>query len=558
MFSLFILIAAIAGQAFSQPLQWRNLTPQAGPQPEARRYGAAIYDPRARRVIIFGGLGVSGFLNDLWAFDVVRQTWTRLETSGPGPAPRFGHNAVYDSIGCQMVVWAGQQGGQFYNDTWTLDLQSLAWRDVSPLRRPRARYGAASIFDPSARRLVQFAGFTDESVRYQDTQAFNLQTAAWTDLTPSGTLPQVRCLLTAAFDPTGRRMIVFGGQRSGPLGDFWSFDLQARSWTALNTAQGPAARFFSTSFVDMDGSFVLFGGTTSVGNVNDTWVYRFDTGRWTQLETQMAPSPRSGMMGAYIESEGRFIIFGGSGSELQDDVWELSRVTPQAETASTAPAKTAVVIVNPGTQPADVSFFFTDSEGQDLPPGIATVPPNGQFARFLHEAPFNGPTTFRGALTIRSTVPVTVAALRSSVNARSEFVAASLPVVDLSAPARDSAVLPLVTDGGGWVSQIVLINPTDQVMTGSILFPAETPSPAIPGRGIPYLIPARSARTVQRAGAADAPQTSWASVTPTQAQAAPAAFAIVSLRPESASGTNTTFAAGTPGTAFRIYVENHD
>ena len=40
------------------------------------------------------------------------------------------------------------------------------------------------------------------------------------------------------------------------------------------------------------------------------------------------------------------------------------------------------------------------------------------------------------------------------------------------------------------------------------------------------------------------------------AQAAPAVFAIVSFRRESVSGTHTAFASATPGTAFRIYVEN--
>jgi hypothetical protein len=232
---------------------------------------------------------------------------------------------------------------------------------------------------------VQFAGFTDESVRYQDTQAFDLQSATWTDLTPSGALPQVRCLHTAAFDRTGRRMIVFGGQRNGPLGDFWSFDLQSRRWMALSTAQGPSPRYFSTSFVDMDGSFVLFGGTTASGNVNDTWVYRFDTGQWSRLETEAAPSRRSGMMGAYVESEGRFIIFGGSGSSLLNDVWELSRAST-VEPLPIMPARTALVLANPVTDPTDVSFFFTDSEGQDSAAGSVTVPPNGQIAQFLNEA----------------------------------------------------------------------------------------------------------------------------------------------------------------------------
>jgi len=188
--------------------------------------------------------------------------------------------------------------------------------------------------------------------------------------------------------------------------------------------------------------------TTAGGNINDTWAFRFDTGQWTQLETQTAPSPRSGMMGAYVESEGRFIIFGGSGDQLLNDVWELSRVTTPAATNLAAPAKTAIAIVNPG----------------------------------------------------------------------GEFAGASLPAADLSAPARDSAMLPLVTEGGGWSTQIVLINSTDQVLSGSIQFPSQNQASIITGSGLPYVIPARSARIVQRVGAAYSLQTYWARVTPMAGQ----------------------------------------
>src|SRR5213594_1863313 len=111
---------------------WRDLTPAGGPVPEARRNGAAIYDPVMRRVIVCGGIGASGHLNDTWALDVVRLTWTRLETSGSPPAPRLGHNAVYDPVGHQMLVWAGQQGATFYDDTRALDLTTLLWTDLTP------------------------------------------------------------------------------------------------------------------------------------------------------------------------------------------------------------------------------------------------------------------------------------------------------------------------------------------------------------------------------------------------------------------------------------------
>jgi hypothetical protein len=260
------------------------------------------------------------------------------------------------------------------------------------------------------------------------------------------------------------------------------------------------------------------------------------------------------MMGAYIESEDRFIIFGGSDPSLLNDVWELSRSTPVTETASPT-VKTAIAIVNPTDQPANISFFFTDSDGQDLGHGSTTLPPNGQLARFLHEAPFNGPGVFRGTLTLQSPVPMTIGALRGSLNERSQFVATSLPVVDLGAISRDSAILPLIADGGGWSSQIVLINPTDQPLIGSIRFPAEGPSSVLQGGGLPYAIPARSVRTIQRVAGSEPAQLAWARITAIGSQVAPHAFVIVTSGDQSASGTKTALASIT-GTALRVYVEN--
>lgn len=324
-----LLAGALAPDSWSQEgpaaWVWRNLTPSEGAQPEPRRNGTAIYDPIGRRVIVFGGAGTSGVLNDLWAFDFITLSWSRLEPSGGPPEPRLGHDAVYDPIGHQMVVWAGQQDSRFFNDTWTLDLTRLEWRDVSPTRRPQARYGSASIFDFAERRLVQFAGFTELSRRFQDTQAFDLDTHTWEELNPPGDRPGVRCLHTAAFDVALRRMIVYGGQRSGPLDDLWAFDLGSRSWTELTPAERPAGRMLAASFIDREGRFIVFGGNTEAGSVNETWSYDLVTGRWARLEIDGAPPPRNATLSAYVEEEERLIVFGGTGEGLFNDVWELRR-----------------------------------------------------------------------------------------------------------------------------------------------------------------------------------------------------------------------------------------
>ncbi|MDX2030093.1 MAG: kelch repeat-containing protein [Blastocatellia bacterium] len=322
-------ILHVAAGAQTSSWQWRQIAAET--KPEARRNGVMIHDPIGKRLILFGGSTDSGPVNDAWAFGLETRAWTKLATTGPTPPARHSFDAVYDPVDRQMVIYAGQGAG-FFNDTWALRLDTLEWRDLSPASngaRPKARYGSTAVFDPVTRSLVQFAGFTSESGRFQDTQSFSIGGRSWVDWTPAGAKPQVRCLLTSAFDRANRRMVIYGGQRSGTLDDIWSFDLAQRTWTNLTPAQRPAGRWFTTSFFDREGRFVIFGGYTSAGNANDLWSFDLAARQWTRLEVADPPSPRNGSMAVFLEEENRLLLFGGSADGgLTNDLWELRRETP--------------------------------------------------------------------------------------------------------------------------------------------------------------------------------------------------------------------------------------
>ena len=373
-----VALTLISNEALAEHWQWKKLSDsdEAGTTPPARALGSAIYDPLGNRVIVFGGRTGSTYLNDLWAFDLDTLSWVELVAQGTPPTRRRGHNAIYDPMGHRMVSWAGQGSGSgaFFDDVWALDLDSNQWQDVSPVASPPGRYGSTSVFDPVGNRLVSFGGFSDQG-RFDDVQAFDLESQTWQNLAPE-VGPVKRCLLSSAIDLAARKMIIFGGQSTeqSRRNDLWVFDFATNSWTEAPADAPPSGRFFTTSFVDSGGSFIVFGGSTAAGNSNETWRYDFGGGQWTRLEIPDPPSPRSGMAATLI-GEDKLIIFSGSGAGSLEDVWELSRPDQGhlwfAQFGNGMGFSSAIVLTNTSTtEQTEGTVEFSDGVGQGLPVGI--------------------------------------------------------------------------------------------------------------------------------------------------------------------------------------------
>ncbi|HYR43636.1 MAG TPA: choice-of-anchor V domain-containing protein [Terriglobia bacterium] len=234
-----------------------------------------------------------------------------------------------------------------------------------------------------------------------------------------------------------------------------------------------------------------------------------------------------------------------------------------------APAlNTGLAIANPNDSTANISFFFTDAAGNPAGSSTTTIGANKQIAQFLNTAPFNvytGPT-FQGTFSFTSDQPLGVVALRGLFNERNDFLMSTLPVIDTTLPpSSGTVVVPHFADGTGWTTQIFLVNPTDNAMTGSVQFTDFTGVPrtvtetvgGTTSNTFSYSIPARSSRKLATAGTSPGPQAAQGSVRVVPAVAggaAPTALVVFSYKP----GTITVAEAGVPvssGTAFRLYVE---
>jgi len=216
------------------------------------------------------------------------------------------------------------------------------------------------------------------------------------------------------------------------------------------------------------------------------------------------------------------------------------------------PANTGIAIANPNGQPATLSFRFTDASGSNFGPGTITIPPNGQLARFLSEMPFAPGRSLQDArsFTFTSSLPIAAVALRGYTNERADFLITTLPVAAVGDANTQPLYFPHFADGGGWRTKVLLVNPTDVLLTGVVGFAGSQMS-----NSFPYSIAPGSSTKIETAGTGESINVGTIKVTPDATSTTPTGVVIFSFKKNGVSITETGVPSVAPAQAFRTYVE---
>lgn len=91
--------------------------------PPARDYAVQAFDPASGWILLFGGFGNRTILNDLWAFDPGNSTWWPL-LAPSAPPPRYAGAGGFDDANLALVIVGGLGGTGLLNDTWALGMAS--------------------------------------------------------------------------------------------------------------------------------------------------------------------------------------------------------------------------------------------------------------------------------------------------------------------------------------------------------------------------------------------------------------------------------------------------
>ncbi len=254
--------------------------------------------------------------------------------SAPGAwTPAFGVPAaaygpiVYDEAAARFITFGVSSSGNELNETWSYDLATNLWANLTPVSSPPARSSFGLVYDSRADLVVLFGGRSNFGGIYGDTWTYNVTSNRWAWMNPATTWPALADV-GMAYDPVADRVIVFGGSNLGPQGDTWALDLDNATWTNLNPSNAPAPRNLPMMTYDATTDrIILFGGASQGGVVNDTWTYAFATNTWTDVTTTKAPSARAEGTLSYDSRSQRSILFGGwSFAGAHDDTWTYDAV----------------------------------------------------------------------------------------------------------------------------------------------------------------------------------------------------------------------------------------
>nr|AML79091.1 putative LOV domain-containing protein [Cassytha filiformis] len=207
--------------------EWRHVKVSSAPP---GRWGHTLSCLNGSWLVVFGGCGQQGLLNDVFILDLDAQhpSWREISSLAP-PLPRSWHSSC-TLDGTKLVVSGGcADSGVLLSDTFLLDLtmEKPVWREIPVTWNPPSRLGhTLSVYD--GQKILMFGGLAKSGpLRLRSSDVFTMDPSedepCWRYITGSGMpgagdaggiTPPPR-LDHVAVNLPGGRILIFGGSVAG-------------------------------------------------------------------------------------------------------------------------------------------------------------------------------------------------------------------------------------------------------------------------------------------------------------------------------------------------------
>nr|AML79182.1 putative LOV domain-containing protein [Limonium spectabile] len=259
--------------------EWRHI--KVGSPPPGR-WGHTLSCVNDSNLVVFGGCGRQGLLNDVFVLDLdaKQPTWREISGLAP-PLPRSWHSSC-TLDGTKLIVSGGcADSGVLLSDTFLLDLsiEKPIWREIPVAWAPPSRLGhTLSVY--GGRKILMFGGLAKSgSLRFRSSDVYTMDLSedepCWRCVTgsempgsgnPGGVAPPPRLDHVAVSLPGGR-ILIFGGSVAGlhSASQLYLLDPSEEepTWRILNVPGHPPGFAWGHSTCVVGGTrAIVLGGQT--------------------------------------------------------------------------------------------------------------------------------------------------------------------------------------------------------------------------------------------------------------------------------------------------------
>ncbi|CAG9320206.1 unnamed protein product [Blepharisma stoltei] len=266
----------------TDPIDMYALSENVSPSP--RMYHS--FQEIGQYLYTFGGIGDNGeLLNDLWRFDTINESWEIKLPNGDIPSKR--HSYASASDGDHMLIWGGKGQEGYLNDGYFYNINTNMWYPlVFSGTNPSPRVGACIGLKGETVYLYggeADAGLSDEFWYYSiDTQTYTLLDSD--NLNGPGPLIYPTCKLSAT---TATLFYIMYGESDDNFSTnkIYGYTVNTGRWTKYYDESTDTLHKKSRAAILKVPSMVLMAGGESDGIYPDIIIYTYGTktGQWEDL-----------------------------------------------------------------------------------------------------------------------------------------------------------------------------------------------------------------------------------------------------------------------------------
>lgn len=256
-----------------------------------------------------------------------------------------------------------------------------------------------------------------------------------------------------------------------------------------------------------------------------------------------------------------------------------ANAVPARNGAGTVDVNTGIAVVNYGSATANVTYTLSNLGGVVLTTGHGTIAAGKHLARFIDQfadvaSDFNLPSSFEntiqfGSLNINSDQPLSIMALRVTINQRKQFLITTTTVADLTqSPDFGPMYFPQFVDGGGYTTSLLLLNTSNRTESGTVQILDNSGAPlvvnlvgATPDSSFRYSIPSGGALRLQTDGLPTAVKAGWVRLLPDSFSPTPIGSGVFGYNPGTILVSEAGIPSSAPITHARVHVDlsgNHN